>query len=140
LGALGRIFHGLGKFAVFGSARSRSYAKLFWLNNNRRFGFYNETSVRRKIIRVNPRSSVVLLIRPAGRNLFFPTTLTCPAFALIRLRHLLPSDGRRNLFVGRVPGVVALRQRRANFRSAVSAFEFAEIRVRTFAFLTLFCG
>src|ERR1017187_6831741 len=28
-----------GKFAVFGIARSRSYAKLFWLNNNRQLVF-----------------------------------------------------------------------------------------------------
>jgi hypothetical protein len=41
-------------------------------------------------------------------------------------------------FVGRLPGVVALRQRRANFRSAFSAFEFAlirEIRVKGFCFV-----
>ena len=30
---------GLQKFAVFEAARSRSYAKLFWLNNNRRLVF-----------------------------------------------------------------------------------------------------
>jgi hypothetical protein len=34
---LGRLCDGLGKLAVFEAARSRSYAKLFWLNNNRRF-------------------------------------------------------------------------------------------------------
>ena len=31
---------GLQKLVVFEAARSRSYAKLFWLNNNRRF--FNE--------------------------------------------------------------------------------------------------
>jgi hypothetical protein len=36
---LARFCDGLGKFAVFGAARSRSYAKLFWLNNNRRLYF-----------------------------------------------------------------------------------------------------
>jgi hypothetical protein len=38
-GALGQSFDGLGKLAVFGTARSLSYAELFWLNNNRRFIF-----------------------------------------------------------------------------------------------------
>ena len=36
--------NGLGKFAVFGPARSRSYAKLFWLNNDRRFVFISATA------------------------------------------------------------------------------------------------
>jgi hypothetical protein len=35
---------------------------------------------------------------------------------------------RRNDFGGQLPGVVALRQRRANFRSAFSAFRFVSIR------------
>jgi hypothetical protein len=32
-----------------------------------------------------------------------------------------PSDAEKELFVGQFPGIVALRQRRANFRSAFSA-------------------
>jgi hypothetical protein len=46
LGALGRLLDGLGKLAVFGAARSRSYAKLFWLNNNRRFIFISANRSR----------------------------------------------------------------------------------------------
>jgi hypothetical protein len=51
---------GLKKLVVFGTARSRSYAKLFWLNNNGRFGVSNAASVRRKIIGVNQRESAAV--------------------------------------------------------------------------------
>ena len=56
---------------------------------------------------------------------------------------LLVRRGEGELFVGRLPGVVAALQHRANVRSAFSAFEFVpirEIRGRTFVFSAFLRG
>ena len=73
LGALGRMCNGLGKFAVFRTARSRSYAKLFYKNYSIvffvHFGhgeLYSEMVLQDK------------LVNPCQAN-------------LIELAHLLPS-------------------------------------------------
>ena len=72
----------------------------------------------------------VLSLRHPACN--FRNCLTSP-----RPSPLLPKERRGRIIVERKPGVVALLQPRANFRSAFSAFEFAsirEIRVKAFFF------
>jgi hypothetical protein len=93
---LGRVLCRPGKLAVFDAARSRSYAKLFWLNNNRRLVFLSETeagpirrsafrslwfrnpaSLRRKFISVNP--AFVGLRRGKQRSLAVKSTSPRPS-------------------------------------------------------------